>query len=288
MKIRVGSRESALAVAQTRLVMDKIAALFPEIQLELVTMKTTGDKILDKTLDQVGGKGLFVRELDWALLEGRVDLTVHSLKDVPMELPEGLPLLAFFQRGDPRDVLVLPQGKESLRPGGVIGSASPRRALQLKRLYPQNPVKPVRGNILTRLEKLDQGKYDALVLAAAGLSRMGLSHRIARYFSPEELLPAAGQGILAIQGRKGEVFPFLQAINHKETQAAAQAERAFVRAIGGGCVSPAAAFAQVEEGRLRLAGLFPRAEGGCFIRRISGLVEEAEQLGKALAKETLG
>ena len=288
MKIRVGSRESALAVAQTQLVMDKIAALFPEIQLELVTMKTTGDKILDKTLDQVGGKGLFVRELDRALLEGRVDLTVHSLKDVPMELPEGLSLLAFFQRGDPRDVLVLPEGRKTLPPGGIIGSASPRRALQLKRLYPQNPVKPVRGNILTRLEKLGQGEYDALVLAAAGLARIGLSQRVARFFSLEEMLPAAGQGILAVQSRKGEGFPFLEAINDPETQAAALAERACVRAIGGGCVSPAAAFAQVSGGRLSLAGLFPSPEGGYSIRQTSGPAEETERLGEALAREFLG
>lgn len=201
--IRVGSRESRLAVVQSELVMDAIRAAHPEVELELVTMKTTGDKILDRTLDKVGGKGLFVKELDAALLDGRVDLTIHSCKDLPMEEDPRIPLAGFSRREDPRDALVLPQGAEELDPSRPIGCASARRAVQLRALFPGVAVAPVRGNVLTRLRKLDEGQFSALVLAAAGLKRLGLEARITRYFTVEELLPAAGQGILALQTRAG-------------------------------------------------------------------------------------
>ncbi len=174
MKIRVGSRESKLAVAQSLLVMEAIRQAHPEVDLELITMKTTGDRILDRTLDQVGGKGLFVKELDRALLDGRVDITVHSMKDLPMELDPRLPLAAVSRREDPRDVLVLPAGATEWDRKKPIGCASARRKLQLQRLYPDCQVLPVRGNVLTRLEKLDHGEYGALVLASAGLRRLGL------------------------------------------------------------------------------------------------------------------
>ena len=170
---------------------------------ELVTMKTTGDQILNRTLEQIGGKGLFVKELDQALRDGRVDFTVHSLKDLPLDVPEDLPLAAFSQRADPRDVLVLPAGAAALDPAKPIGCSSRRRQLQLRALYPGMEFAPVRGNVLTRLRKLDEGAYSALVLAAAGLQRLGLLDRISRYFSVEEMLPAAGQGILAVQTRRG-------------------------------------------------------------------------------------
>ena len=205
--IRVGSRESRLAVIQSELVMEAIRAACPGAELELVTMKTTGDKILDRTLDQVGGKGLFVKELDAALLESRVDLTVHSLKDLPMEPHPGLPVAAYPRRADPRDVLVLPEGETEWDRSRPVGCASLRRKLQLEALFPGVEVRPVRGNVLTRLNKLDRGEYGALVLAAAGLERLGLAGRIARYFSVEELLPAAGQGILAVQVRAGRTTP---------------------------------------------------------------------------------
>ena len=172
--LRAGSRESRLAVVQTELVMEAIRQSDPSLQLELVTMKTTGDKILDRTLDQVGGKGLFVKELDTALLEGRVDFTVHSCKDLPMDLDPRLPLAGFSRRADPRDALVLPEGVTELDPSKPIGCASARRTLQLRRLFPGQPVAPVRGNVQTRLRKLDEGQYAALVLAAAGLKRLGL------------------------------------------------------------------------------------------------------------------
>ena len=182
MKLRIGSRDSLLAVIQSRLVMDALQAAHPGIELELVTMKTTGDKILDRTLDQVGGKGLFVKELDAALQAGRVDLTVHSCKDLPMELPEGLPIAAFLRREDPRDVLALPEGAAEWDVRLPAGSASPRRRVQLRELFPAAEVRPVRGNVQTRLRKLDEGGYGALILAAAGMKRLGLERRISRYF----------------------------------------------------------------------------------------------------------
>ena len=171
--LRVGSRDSTLAVIQSRLVMDALQAAHPDVRLELVTMKTTGDKILDRTLDQVGGKGLFVRELDDALRAGRVDLTVHSCKDLPMDLAEDLPIAAFLRREDPRDALVLPQGASEWDARLPAGSASPRRRVQLRELFPAAEVRPVRGNVQTRLRKLDEGGYGALILAAAGMKRLG-------------------------------------------------------------------------------------------------------------------
>ena len=182
-RLRAGSRESLLAVVQTETVMDAVRTWDPTIHIELVTMKTTGDKILDRTLDKVGGKGLFVKELDAALLDGQVDFTVHSCKDLPMELDPRLPLAGFSHREDPRDALVLPLGVGELDPTKPIGCASARRTLQLRRLFPGQPVAPVRGNVQTRLRKLDEGQYAALVLAAAGLRRLGLEERIARYFT---------------------------------------------------------------------------------------------------------
>lgn len=255
-KIYIGSRESKLAVIQTEMVRDFIAEFHPEMQVEILTMKTTGDIILDKTLDKVGGKGLFVKELDRALLDGRSDLSVHSLKDMPMELSEELPLVAFSQREDARDVLVLPQGAEEIDFSKPIGCSSKRRVLQLKEIFPQAEYKPVRGNVLTRLSKLDSGEYGALVLAAAGLKRLGLEERISRYFEPEEIIPAAGQGILGVQGRKDEDYGFLAEYNDADAADAAVCEREFVRTLDGGCSSPVAAHAVVREDEIILMGLY--------------------------------
>ena len=285
MTIKIGSRESKLAVAQSELVMDAIRRAHPEVELTLVTMKTTGDKILDRTLEQIGGKGLFVRELDQALRDGRADFTVHSLKDLPMETPEDLPLVAFSKREDPRDCLVLPQGAAELDPEKPIGCASKRRQLQLKALYPHMAVAPVRGNVLTRLNKLDSGEFSALVLAAAGLKRLGLEGRIKRYFAPTELLPAAGQGIMAVQTRKGMDLSCLAGVGDEDAACCAMAERAFVRALGGGCTSPVAAHATVAGETLTLTGLYV-SEDETIIRRGSrtGAKQDAESLGEALAQ----
>ena len=286
MKLRIGSRESRLAVIQSRMVMEKIAKAEPAAELELVTMKTTGDKILDKTLDKIGGKGLFVRELDQALREERVDFTVHSLKDMPMEVPEDLPLAAFSSREDPRDVLVLPEGTTEIDRSKPIGCSSRRRQLQLKKLFPDMAIEPVRGNVQTRLAKLEAGQFSALVLAAAGLKRLGLEERISRYFSVEEILPAAGQGILAVQTRKGMNTDCLRLVQDKESACCARAERAFVRALNGGCSSPVAAHAVVEGALLTLTGFYVSADER--IQRkgsIRGSAADAEILGKTLARQ---
>ena len=280
MKIRVGSRESRLAVIQSELLMEAVKAAHPEIALELVTMKTTGDKILDRTLDKVGGKGLFVKELDAALQDGRVDVTVHSCKDLPMEENPALPLVAFSRREDPRDVLVLPEGVRELDFSKPIGCASLRRKMQLEQLFPQATVAPVRGNVLTRLRKLDEGQYAALVLAGAGLKRLGLEGRICRWFSTEEILPAAGQGIMAAQMRAGEDTAFLDGFSDPEGTACALAERAFVRELDGGCSSPVAAFATISGDTMTLTGM--NVSG--IKDTITGPVSEAAALGIALAK----
>lgn len=278
--IRVGSRESRLAVIQAEMVMAAIRRAAPELRLELVTMKTTGDKILDRTLDQVGGKGLFVKELDAALAEGRVDLTVHSCKDLPMEEDPALPLVAFSRREDPRDVLVLPAGRSEADAALPVGCASRRRALQMENLKPGVRVEPVRGNVQTRLRKLDEGQFSALILAAAGLKRLGLEGRISRYFSPEEMLPAAGQGVLAVQARAGENMSFLAGFHDEDTARCVAAERAFVRALDGGCSSPVAAHGVVENGTLLLWGM---DETGHKVR-ISGAPDRAKELGGELAR----
>ena len=286
MKIKIGSRESALAVVQSRMVMDAIARTVPDAELELVTMKTTGDRILNKTLDQIGGKGLFVKELDQALRDDRVDVTVHSLKDMPMEVPEDLPLAAFSRREDPRDALVLPEGVSELDPSRPIGCSSRRRQLQLAALFPGVEVKPVRGNVQTRLAKLEAGEYSALVLAAAGLKRLGLEGRIHRYFSAEEMIPAAGQGILAVQTRRGMDLSFLAAVADEEATVCALAERAFVRELAGGCSSPVAAHAVVEQGTVTLTGLYVSPDETVIRRgRIAGPKEEAERMGQTLARQ---
>lgn len=284
-KIKIGTRESRLAVIQAEIVADYICNCCVEMETELVTMKTTGDKILDRTLDQVGGKGLFVKELERALREYRCDISVHSLKDVPMEETEGLPLIGVSAREDVRDVLVLPKDTTTLDPSLPLGTSSPRRIFQLRRLFPQMEIKSIRGNVLTRLAKLDKGEYGGLVLAAAGLKRLGLAERISRYFSVEEILPAAGQGILAVQGRQGEDYGYLQGFFDEKTALCAQAERSFVRALNGGCSQPIAAYAVIDaEEILHLTGMYAK-EGSLQyqIYRISGRKEEAENLGRELA-----
>ncbi|MEG0919009.1 MAG: hydroxymethylbilane synthase [Anaerovoracaceae bacterium] len=257
-KIIVGSRESKLAVLQTQLVMDEIARNNPDIQLELVTMKTTGDVILDKTLDKIGGKGLFVKELDKALMDKRVDITIHSLKDLPMEENPKLPLLAFSERANPYDVLVLPEGEKEIDLSKPIGSSSARRVLQLEEIYGDFESKSVRGNVITRLAKLDRGEYGSLILAHAGLTRVGLGNRITKVFTHNEMIPSAGQGILVIQGRANEDYSFLESVDSAKSRAEAEAEREFVRVLDGGCSSPIGAFsmANMEDEIIEIFGLY--------------------------------
>lgn len=283
--IRFGSRDSALAVAQTRLVMDAVAAANPDCALELITMKTTGDVILDKALDKIGGKGLFVKELDRALRENAVDVTVHSLKDVPMQTPEDLPLLAFFSRGDARDAMLFPSGSTEPDAALPIGCGSARRVLQLCTLYPALATKLVRGNVLTRLAKLDTGEYGALVLACAGLARLGLTERVGRVFTVQEMIPAAGQGVLVLQGRADGDYAFLACADDAPTRHAALAERSFVRVLDGGCASPIAAHAVLSGAELTLTGLYySETTGRHAIGNISGGAQNGEALGEQLAE----
>lgn len=275
--IRVGSRDSRLAVVQA----EEVCRVLGDC--ELITMKTTGDMVLDKTLDQVGGKGLFVKELDRALADHRVDLTVHSLKDVPMEQPDGLPLVAFTRRADARDALVLPESGiwDKEKP---IGCSSARRRVQLKQLFPEIDVQPVRGNVQTRLAKLENGAYGALVLAAAGLQRLGLEGRISRYFSPDEIIPAAGQGILAVQGRAGELEDAARLVDDADARDCAAAERSFIRTLGGGCFAPVAAYAETQGDTLHLRGLYVTADETHMARgAVTGRRAEAAALGRTLA-----
>ena len=254
--IKIGSRESQLAVRQAEIIRDQIMSFDPGITVEIITMKTTGDKILDKSLEKIGGKGLFVKELDRALMDGRIDIAVHSLKDMPMEENPDLPILAYGRREDPRDVILYRPGLEELPEQAVIGTSSRRRMIQMERLYPGCTFRGIRGNVQTRMRKLETEGYDATLLAAAGLKRLGMEHVISRYFSVDEMIPAAGQGILAVQGRKGEQYGWTDKIDIPQSRAAAIAERQFIRVTGGDCTSPCAAHAQVSGNELKLTGLY--------------------------------
>jgi hydroxymethylbilane synthase len=287
-KIIIGSRDSKLAVIQSRIVMELIRQNNPDIDLELITMKTTGDLILDKALDKIGGKGLFVKELEQALRDRRIDLAVHSLKDMPMDLPEDLPILAVSKREDPRDVLVLPRGCDVLKGDGPVGCSSVRRKIQIEEKYPEIKIEPVRGNVETRLRKLDEGNFSGLILAYAGLIRLGLESRVSRIFSTSEMIPSGGQGILAIQGRKAEDYGFLQQINDMDSMDQAAAEREFVRCLDGGCSSPIAAYAETAADEICLNGLYVDIKTGVMVKGMkTGNRKEAREIGFQLAKELL-
>lgn len=278
-----------LAVAQTRLIVDAIVRRHPEIEVEIVTMKTTGDlnqapfERLRSPQERFGAKGLFVKELEQALLDRRIDLAVHSLKDMPMEQDERLPLVAFSERGDPRDALVFSMEPEG-RDDGPAGCSSARRRVQLERIMPDRNVEPIRGNVLTRLKKLDDGQYSCLVLAAAGLIRLGLESRISRFFSAEEMVPAAGQGVLTCQGRSGEAYDFLDAVRDPDAADCACAERAFVKLLGGGCTLPVAAYAEIRGTELKLTGLYVDEARGIYRKgTLAGDRMSAAEIGESLA-----
>ena len=287
----IGSRESALAVAQSEIVMHYLKTAHAERELKLLTMKTTGDKILNRRLDEIGGKGLFVKELDQALRDGRSDLSVHSLKDMPMEVPEDLPVVGYSKREDPRDALILPEGAEEIDFSKPIGTSSKRRILQLKNVFPNARFESVRGNLATRLRKLDEGQFGAIILASAGLRRLGLENRISRYFDVDEIIPSAGQGILSMQGRAGEDYSCLDGFTDEEAACAAAAERAFVRALDGGCTSPIAAHATFDGTKMTLRGFFYDEENEKAYRKT--VTVEADnpaacgEAGQMLAKEIL-
>ncbi|AUT69004.1 hydroxymethylbilane synthase [Paraburkholderia hospita] len=261
----IASRESRLAMWQAEHVRCALHKLYPSCDVKILGMTTRGDQILDRTLSKVGGKGLFVKELENALADGRADLAVHSLKDVPMELPEGFALSTIMEREDPRDAFVSSQydSLAALPPGSVVGTSSLRREAMLRTRFPELVVKPLRGNLDTRLAKLDRGDYAAIILAAAGLKRLGLGDRIRSLLDPADSLPAAGQGALGIEIRadRADLAAWLAPLHHEHTAAAVEAERMVSRALGGSCEVPLAAYATWHDGALHLRGVVATPDG---------------------------
>src|SRR6185436_8628868 len=279
----IGSRGSQLALWQAHWVEDRLAALGIETRIEII--KTTGDRVTSVPLSSVGGKGLFTKEIEEALLARQVDLAVHSLKDLPTEIPAGLEITAIPEREDARDAMVGRRLAE-LGPGAKVGTSSLRRSAQLRRLRPDLVVESVRGNVDTRLRKLDEGQYDAIVLAAAGLTRLGWANRIAETLAPELMCPAVGQGALAIETRLGENA--CQALDHAETRAAVTAERALLRSLGGGCLTPIGAHARVDGGRLQLMAIVITTDGKESVRDTAiGSASDAERIGRELGKKLI-
>jgi hydroxymethylbilane synthase len=256
------------------------------LEFEFVTMKTTGDVILDRNLDEVGGKGLFVKELDIGLRSGQIDFAVHSLKDMPMITPEDLPIVSYTKRENPFDALVMPTGDQDIDLTKPFGCSSARRKLQLEKLYPGVTVKGIRGNVLLRLQKVDSSDYAATILACAGLRRLGLQHRISKIFSENEMIPAAGQGILAVQARAGEDYTYLSCVDDAAARIASMAENAFIRRLDGGCSSPIAAYANITGADVRLYGLHYDEESGNHITGTMTMpCKDAEKLGLTLAEQ---
>ncbi len=289
-KFVIASRESRLAMWQAEHIKARLEGLYPDATVEILGMTTQGDQILDKTLSKIGGKGLFVKELETALLEGRADLAVHSIKDVPMTLPEGFALAAICEREDPRDAFVSNQYAHlaDLPEGAVVGTSSLRREAQLRNRFPQLEIRPLRGNVQTRLGKLDNGEYDAIILAAAGLKRLELGERIRYELSPEESLPAPGQGALGIEIRadRPELFALLAPLNDADTHACVTAERALSRALGGSCQIPLGAFAELDNGALSLRGFVAHPDGSVMLTANAVAPREyADALGRSVASK---
>lgn len=286
--IRIGSRESKLAQVQARLIQTQIQINHPEIKVELITMKTSGDKILDRSLSAIGGKGLFVKELEKALLDESIDISVHSLKDMPMIENKELPILAYSKREDPRDVLIFKPGQSSFPKEGILGTSSQRRKMQMRKLYPKCQFREIRGNVQTRLRKLQEEEYDGTILALAGLKRLGMESVIGRVFETNEMLPAAGQGILAVQGRRGEDYFWLEGVDNSLSRVAAQAERTFVYALGGDCTSSTAAHAVIHGTEMKLTGLYEHPiTKEIRTGEIVGRCEQAQKLGEELANRLI-
>lgn len=290
--LRIATRKSPLALWQAEHVRAELQRLHPGLTVELVTFTTQGDKILDTPLAKIGGKGLFVKELEVALLDGRADIAVHSMKDVPMEFPEGLGLVAIGEREDPRDAFVSNHyaSIDALPAGAVVGTSSLRRQCQLRHRRPDLVIKDLRGNVNTRLAKLDAGDYDALILASAGLKRLGFHDRITSEITPEFSLPAVGQGALGIEARIGDerIAALVAPLNHADTSARVRAERAMNRHLQGGCQVPIAGYAELQGSELHLRALVGSVDGQQIITdEIRGAATDAEALGVALADRLL-
>ena len=283
MKIRIGTRGSKLALWQANFVKKRIEEKL-NWEVELVIIKTKGDKITDVPLAKVGGKGLFVKEIEEALLRKEVDIAVHSLKDMPAELPKGLEIIAYTEREEPWDLLVSQEPVSDIRDlnGKTIGTSSLRRTAQIKRLLPDAKVETLRGNLDTRIRKLKSGLYDAIIVAAAGVKRLNVATEHSLLL--KEFIPAIGQGILAVEAREGEFKEIQEILDCKKSRTEALAERAFLKEIGGSCQIPVGALAQAENGKVHLIGFIAHPEGDPFYKgEISGTSEEAEKLGKELA-----
>lgn len=279
LKIRIGTRTSPLALAQVDLIAEQIKSFYPDAEIITVPIKVSGDKLTSPlSSDPLGLKGMFTLEIEKALRDGEIDLAVHSLKDLPANVSPDLPVAAYSVRGNPRDALVMNENG-----GNVLGTSSLRRRLQIERLFPDFTVVPVRGNIGTRLQKLDNGEYSGLILSVSGLQRLGLSHRITRVFSVDEVIPAPGQGILACQARIDKPHKWLECVNDETSRDCAVAERSFARCLGAGCNLPVGAYAEINGEMLTLKGFF--ADGGILHRGVlSGKRVNAEIIGRNLAE----
>lgn len=289
-KLVIASRESVLAMWQAKHIQSRLQQLYPEMEIRILGMTTQGDQILDKTLSKIGGKGLFVKELEQALLDGRADLAVHSIKDVPMQLPEAFALTVITEREDPSDAFVSNQYQSlaEMPAGAVVGTSSLRREAQVRARYPQLEVKPLRGNVQTRLRKLDEGQYDGILLATSGLKRLELEDRIRTTLVPQESLPAAGQGALGIETLANalDIQALLAPLNDAQTAACVTAERALARALNGSCQVPLAAYATEEDGVLTLNGLVAHPDGSVVLTaQAQAPVAYADGLGRAVAKK---
>ena len=291
-RLVIASRESALAIWQAEHIRDRLRALYPQTAVEILGMTTQGDQILDVTLSKIGGKGLFVKELETALENGSADLAVHSLKDVPMHLPSGFALACIAEREDPRDAFVSNDyaALQDLPPGSIVGTSSLRRESQLRARFPHLRIEPLRGNVQTRLRKLDEGQYSAIILAAAGLKRLGLGERIRAILSSYDSLPAVGQGALGIETRadRADLKALLAPLHHADSATCVLAERAMSRALAGSCQVPLGGFAEMQEGQLRLRGFVATPDGSRLLRAEQTAAADApEALGEAVAQDLL-
>jgi hydroxymethylbilane synthase len=289
-RLVIASRESPLAMWQAEHVRDTLAGLYRGTQVEILGMTTQGDQILDRPLASIGGKGLFIKELEVAMEEGRADLAVHSMKDVPMVMPEGFVLAAISARENPRDAFVSNRyaSLSELPAGAIVGTSSLRREAMLRSRFPQLEIRSLRGNLGTRLRKLDEGQYDAIILAAAGLIRLKLASRIRAFLTPEESLPAPGQGALGIEVRAGrpDMAALVQVLNDPQTNACVTAERAFSRALGGSCQVPLGGYAEFRNGQVWLRGFVSTPDGKRMVEaERSGPASDADALGLALAAQ---
>ena len=292
MNLKIGTRGSKLALTQADLVAEKIKKIMPEAVIEIRIIKTSGDIMQDISLLKIGGKGVFVKEIEDALLSNTIDLAVHSMKDVPTEIPEGLEFAAILQREDARDILASRDNRklEQMPKGAKIGTGSLRRSAQLLDILPDAVIVPLRGNLDTRLRKIETENLDGVIVAAAGMKRMGFVQRITQFLPVELMLPAVGQGALGLEVRAGdnELKKNLAKINHAPTNTEIAAERAFLRRLGGGCRLPIAALGKLERDKLSLEGLVAAPQGSGIVRdKVQGSVFEAEELGKRLAEMIL-